>query len=277
MAGAALGSLQIMRYAFLSTGAQSLVWQMVIDWLFVMVIITGLVHFSFREISKIQNELINKREQANRAEKRIQHIIDMTQDAIFTIDTEGNFTFASKSIETLTGFSMDSVLSMNIEDILSAEYRSFIYKQLKEAKDLAGRHLYIDVAQQNGTIVPIEISFIPIKNYSGELLGFQGIARDVTEHREIEKAHKEKEVYLQAIARVGQIILETPAGIPYKAILEILCKASGGHRGFVVLHEDSTSPAQHCTELISEASPSNSKSEGTQSISPYIVIHENEK
>jgi PAS domain S-box-containing protein/putative nucleotidyltransferase with HDIG domain len=270
MAGAALGSLQIMRYAFLSTGAQPLIWPMVIDWLFVMVIITGLVHFSFREISKIQNELINKREQATKAEKRIQHIIDITQDAIFTLDCEGNFTFASKAIETLTRFSSDSILRMNIEDILSTEYRSFIYKQLKDPKDITGRHLFVDVAQQDGTIVPVEMSFISIKDYSGKVLGFQGIARDNTAHREIEKAHKEKEVYLQAIARVGQIILETPAGIPYKAILETLCKASGGHRGFVVLHDDNTSSSQHTTGQVSQTSPSD-----TQNMSHYIIIHDN--
>ncbi len=274
MAGTTLGSLQIIRYVFLSTGAQPLLWQVALDWLFVMIIITGLVHFSFREISKIQNELVNKRERANKAEKRIQHIIDMTQDAIFTIDREGNFTFASKSAEALTGYSVTDILTMNIRDILSADYRSFIYRQLKESRELAGRHLFIDVEQREGAIVPIEISFIPIKDYMGQISGFQGIARDITERKEVEKAHQEKERYLQAIARVAQLIIETTADLPYKAILEILCKASGSHQSFVLLHD--TGPSHEpVTDTTVDGSDRGNGHRKEHKATPYIVIHGN--
>lgn len=274
MAGSTLGSLQIIRFVFLSTGVQPLIWQVALDWLFVMTIITGLVHFSFREISKIQNELITKREQANKAEKRIQHIIDMTQDALFTIDCEGNFTFASKSAETLTGYSVTDILTMNIRDILSADYRSFIYRQLKESKDLAGRHLFIDAEQRGGAIVPIEVSFIPIKGYTGQLSGFQGIARDITERKEVEKAHQEKERYLQAIAKVGQLIIETTTDLPYKAILEILCKASGSHQPFVLLYETDASPGP-ITDTTGDGGAKDSDRQKSHKTTPYIIIHGN--
>jgi PAS domain S-box-containing protein len=274
MAGSTLGSLQIIRYVILSSGAQLSVLHMTLDWLFAMIIITGLVHFSFRELIKIQNELIDKREQADKAEKRMQHIIDMTQDSIFTIDLKGNFTFVNKSAEVLTGYPVQEILAMNIQDILTTEYRTFIFKKLNEFKDLPGPHIYINVAQKSSQIVPIEVGFIPIKDSHGELSGYQGVARDITERREVEKAHQEKEKYLQAIARVGQIILETTAGIPYKAILEILCKATGSHRGFVILH-DADPSCILTTNRMADGYTEDSKKQGAYTQSPLVIIYDN--
>ncbi len=237
MAGSTLASLQIIHYVFLNSGITVTVFQMLLDWLFGMSIISLLVHFSFREIYMIHNELVIQREQASKAEKRIQHIIDTTQDVIFTLDRDGNFTFANKAIESLSGYRLDKILTNNIQDILSPEFRPFIIEQLKRYKDIAGRHLYIDVMKNDGKKTPVEVSFMPIKNRGNELTGFQGIARDIEERREIEKAQKEKEHCLKAIARVGQVLLENRKDIPYKKILEILCNTSDIHSAFILLND----------------------------------------
>ncbi|MGA2367353.1 MAG: HD domain-containing phosphohydrolase [Dehalococcoidia bacterium] len=237
MAGATLASLQIIHFVFLNSGITVTIFQMLLDWLFGMSIISLLVHFSFREIYKIHNELVIQREQASKAEKRIQHIIDTTQDVIFTLDRDGNFTFANKAIESLSGYRLDKILTNNIQDILSPEYRPFIFEQLKQYKDIGGRHLYIDVMKNDGKKTPVEVSFMPIKNRGNELTGFQGIARDIEERREIEKAQKEKEHCLKAIARVGQVLLENRKDIPYKKILEILCNTSEIHSAFILLND----------------------------------------
>ncbi len=235
MAGCTLASLQIIRFVIFNSGIQPTILQMTLDWLFAMVIISGLVHFSFREMSKIQCELISKREQANKAEQRMQHIIDMTQDTIFIIDNDGDFTFSSRSVEKLTGYSQDTIHAMNIADILTSEYRSFIMKKLNKYDEISSNHLYVDFLQKDQSIVPVEIGFIPIKDHSGRITGFQGIARDITEHRETEKAHKEKEAYLQAIASIGQKIIENNSNLPYQDIIGILKDASTSEQAFIVL------------------------------------------
>jgi PAS domain S-box-containing protein/putative nucleotidyltransferase with HDIG domain len=238
MAGATLASLQIVHYIFLSAGIATTAFQMVLDWLFGMAVIVLLVHFSFREIFKMHNELVLQREQAHKAEKRIQHILDTTQDAIFTLDRDGNFTYTNKAIEDISGFSIEKILTNNIQRVLSQDYRKFVPDQLKQYKEIAGRHLYVDMIKSDGKAVPVELSFLPIVNRNGELTGFQGVARDNSERKEVEKAQKEKERYLKAIARVGQILLETKKDIPYKKILEILCDASEIRNAFILLGDD---------------------------------------
>jgi PAS domain-containing protein len=104
MAGTTLGSLQIVHYVFFSSGIEITILQTILDWVFSMAIITFLVHFSFQQIGRIQEELIEKKEQATKAEKRLQHIIDCTQDTIFLINNKNQFTYASKSIQYITGY-----------------------------------------------------------------------------------------------------------------------------------------------------------------------------
>jgi len=155
MSGATLASMEIVRYALFPRTDLTLA-QIGLDWTFAMLVIVSLVHFSFREFLKSQQELIDKREQTNKAERRLQHIIDMSQDAIFTIKPDGKFSFASKSIEMLTGYQMSDILNMNISDIVAPEYKSFIRKQLAEYRQANGTHFYIDIRKANEVVVPFE-------------------------------------------------------------------------------------------------------------------------
>jgi PAS domain S-box-containing protein/putative nucleotidyltransferase with HDIG domain len=235
MAGTTLGSLQIVHYVFFSAGIQITIIQTILDWVFSMAIIIFLVHFSFQQIGKIQEEMIEKREQATKAEKRLQHIIDCTNDTIFLINTDNQFIFASKSIESLTGYSVDSILKMNLADIINESDRNFLLKQLADTKDLTGKHLYVDLLHKDNKMIPVELSFIQLK-LEGQNTALQCLARDITERKETEKAHMEKERYLKAIATVGQSIIGSKEEIPYKSILDSLVDASESKHAFVLLN-----------------------------------------
>lgn len=269
MAGATLASLQIVHYTFLSSGIAVTGFQMILDWLFGMSIIFLLVHFSFREIFKMHKELTRQKENANKAERRVQHIIDTTQDVIFTLDRSGNFTFINKAVEEIIGQTVDKVICRDIQSILSPEYRAFVPEQLKKYKEIGGRHLYVDMIKSDGTLVPVEMSFLPMKDREGEMVGFHGIARDISERREAEKAQKEKERYLKAIAKVGQMLLETKRDIPYKKILEILCGTTDICNAFIYLGDD-ISGNQAGDVVSKDVSEQEKNKNGIQSTSVYV-------
>jgi PAS domain S-box-containing protein/putative nucleotidyltransferase with HDIG domain len=240
MAGTTLGSLQIVHYIFFSTGIQITILQTLLDWVFSMAIITFLVHFSFQQIGKFQEEMIEKRDQANKAEKRLQHIIDCTQDTIFLIDPNNHFIYASKSIETMTGYPVEDILNMNMAEIVNESDRNFLLKQLSDIKNLSGKHLYVDLLHKDNRMIPVELSFMQIQ-LEGENTAFQCLARDITERKETEKAHMEKERYLKAIATVGQTIIGSKEEIPYKTILDSLVDASESQQAFVLLNSNNDS------------------------------------
>jgi len=238
MAGCTLASVQIIHYVFFNTGTYPTILQMVFDWVFTMAIICGLVHFSFRELYKTQCELVQKREQATNAENQLQHIIDNSQDAIFVLDEKGNFTFASKSAETLMGYKVEELRRLNIENVVSEDYRLFIKKLIGESLDCSGRHIYVDFQKLHGDITSVEISFIPVMDYGTGTCSYQGIARDITERKAVEIAQKEKEEYLETIAKVGQILIEPNNTIPFEEIISILGETTSSCTAFVNLTDN---------------------------------------
>lgn len=163
MVGATLGSLQIINYVFLNADAHKTVTQPLLDWLFSIAIITFLVHFSFREIRKVQEELIEKSDQASKAQTRLQHIIDNTQETIFVIDPQGGFKFASRSIVDLTGYTAAEVAGMHIDDILTSDYKSLVQRELSDYNKLGGRHIYVEFQRKDGGAIRVDLCFIKIE------------------------------------------------------------------------------------------------------------------
>jgi PAS domain S-box-containing protein/putative nucleotidyltransferase with HDIG domain len=203
MVGATLGSLQIINYVFLNTDAHKTFTQPLLDWLFSIAIITFLVHFSFREIRKVQEELIEKSDQACKAQARLQHIIDNTQETIFVIDQQGNFKFASRSIEELTGYTAAEVANMRIGDMLPYEYRALVERELNDYKNLGGRHIYVEFQRKDGGAIRVELCFIKIETEErGQII--QCLAREFCGPAEVESKGGERNIYTETLASLNQ-------------------------------------------------------------------------
>ena len=204
MVGATLGSLQIINYVFLNTDAHKTFTQPLLDWLFSIAIITFLVHFSFREIRKVQEELIEKSDQASKAQTRLQHIIDNTQETIFVIDPQGGFKFASRSIEELTGYTAAEVANMRIGDILPFEYRALVQRELSDYKNLGGRHIYVEFQRKDGGTIRVELCFIKIETEEGGQV-IQCLAREFCEPGDLGSKGSARNLYTDSLASLNQV------------------------------------------------------------------------
>lgn len=204
MVGATLGSLQVINFVFLNVDSRITLSQPLLDWFFSMAIITLLVHFSFYEIRKVQEELIEKSDQADKAQRRLQHIIDNTQDTIFVIDPQGGFKFASRSIEELTGYTTAEVANMRIGDILTYEYQSLVQAELSDYKNLGGRHLYVDFLHKDGRTIRVDLCFIKIEtDEQGQVI--QCLAREFCQPKGTENMDMERQLYPDTLASINQI------------------------------------------------------------------------
>jgi len=204
MVGATLGSLQIINYVFLNTDAHKSLMQPLFDWLFSIAIITFLVHFSFREIRKVQEELIEKSDQATKAQTRLQHIIDNTQETIFVIDQQGKFKFASRSIEELSGYTVAEVANMRIGDLLPYEYRMLVERELNDYKNLGGRHIFVEFRRKDGVAIRVELCFIKIETEErGQVI--QCLAREFCGSGETGDRGTESKLYTDPLASFKRV------------------------------------------------------------------------
>ena len=148
----------------------------------------------FRDIT----ERKRMEEELRESEEELQYLINNTWDIIFHIDLEGNYTFANKAAERITGYPVDKLLRMNMRELIAPEYQQFVFGRLK--KRIAGEPLKqpfdIEIVHKDGHRVILEITTTRIRDRNGKLIGVQGIARDITERK---KAEEEREQLLKEL------------------------------------------------------------------------------
>ena len=141
-------------------------------------------------------------EALHQSELRLRELFDNSQDIFFTLDFEGNITSVNKSGELVFGYTQEEALKLNIKNLIAPEYSSCFAEILE--KVLSGQThsaCEITLIHSDGRRINLEISSVlPCRR--GEDVGIQGIARDITERRELETLLRQSQK-LEAIGRLS--------------------------------------------------------------------------
>lgn len=144
--------------------------------------------------SKVRKTL-SDRERAEEAlresEERYRELVENANDIVFTLDLEGNVTSMNNAVERVTGFTREELLRMHMSEFLTPE--SFVAANHMMQRKLSGeeRTAYeVDVRAKHGRPVRLEISS-RLARKSGNPIGIQGVARDITARRAAEEALRE--------------------------------------------------------------------------------------
>ncbi|KAA0002159.1 MAG: PAS domain S-box protein, partial [Thermoplasmata archaeon] len=151
-------------------------------------------------MEKIQERIKRKRaeEALKESEEKYRTLVEQSPDGIFIVDLQGNFLSVNKAMCNVLRYSEKELLSMNIWDVVPKRYQKLYKKRI--AKILKGEHLTepaeYEVKARDGKVYTIEVRSVPYIK-AGKIVGFQGIARDVTERKKMEKELKKNLEYLQ--------------------------------------------------------------------------------
>ncbi|MBW2637885.1 MAG: PAS domain S-box protein, partial [Deltaproteobacteria bacterium] len=127
-----------------------------------------------------------------RSDRRYKNIIDTIHEAYFEVDLSGNFTFFNNSMCRILGYSREELMGMNNRDYTTSKTAKKIYKKynVMYKKGTAFELYDYEIIRKGGSRRILEISTSPSRDSSGAIMGFQGIARDVTKHRRAEEELK---------------------------------------------------------------------------------------
>jgi PAS domain S-box-containing protein len=128
------------------------------------------------------------------SEMKYRQLVSRSPDGIFIVDLSGKFLSVNKTICDNLKYSEQALLSMRIWDIVPEKYQSIQKQRLIDVIKGNSTNISADyeVIGKDGIAYPVEVLSVPY--YKGkEIIGFQGIARDVRERRHTEKVLRESE------------------------------------------------------------------------------------
>ena len=121
-------------------------------------------------------------------EQRYRELFENANDIIYTHDLAGNFTSLNRTGETLTGYSREETMCMNIADVLAPEYVAVARQMMARKTDDQTPTVYeLEIVTKTDHRVRLEVSTRVIVQ-DGKPVGVQGVGRDLTERKRSEEA-----------------------------------------------------------------------------------------
>ncbi|HWR70148.1 MAG TPA: PAS domain S-box protein, partial [Dehalococcoidia bacterium] len=156
---------------------------------------------------------ISKRRKAEQelrlSEEKYRLLTEKTNDVIWTTGLDLLTNYISPSVERILGFTPEHTLGQDVAEQMTPE-------SVARAKEALARHLALEqdpnsdpnrnlrieleYYHKDGSTVWLENQVSGIRDASGKLVGFHGVARDITERRKAEQALKESEKKYRVLA-----------------------------------------------------------------------------
>ena len=137
---------------------------------------------------------ITERKEAEEAlresEERYRDILDTMEEGYYEVDLGGNIVFCNKSAAKLMGYELEEMYGINFRKICNDP--DTVYKQFNRVFK-SGEPEYaltLEMVRKDGSTGYGEFSVTPVKNKSGQITGFRGIVRDITERHQYEEQLK---------------------------------------------------------------------------------------
>jgi PAS domain S-box-containing protein len=136
------------------------------------------------------------------SEERYRRIIDNLQDMYYQADMSGCLTFVSPSAQTVFGHAPEKLVGTNmLEMIVKSDIRRQIIKELGENGSIDS--FEAELRTLDGRTVWVASSSQVIKDRNGQVIGIEGLLRNITEQKiseeKIRAALAEKEVLMREI------------------------------------------------------------------------------
>ena len=140
-------------------------------------------------------------------EQRFRSLVETTSDWVWSVAANGSYTYVSPRVKDLLGYEPDEVLGRKPTDFMlpeEADRASRSFGDIIEAQVPFSR-LENTFSHKDGRPVVLDSNGVPIHDASGEFLGFQGIARDITDRKRAEETRirESEEAYRSLVENIN--------------------------------------------------------------------------
>lgn len=215
-------------------------------------------------------------------QEKLQAITDLMSDWAWEVDQNGIYTYCSNRVEEFLGYSADEIVGKTPFDLMPedeaarvAEIFIEIVKNRAPIRDLENWNL-----DKNGNPVCLLTNGIPLFSENGELVGYRGVDKDITEQKNNEQllrlAHKTAidalRVKNEFMANMSHELRTPLNGIDASLQILLSTELDDVQRNFANIASDSS---KHLIELVDNILNYTSLQSGRTVIKPQQVsLHE---
>ncbi len=163
------------------------------------------VAIDITEHKRIEKALRQSEENLRESEKRYRSVVENMQDVFYRTDLDGTITMVSPSVLKLYGSPPGELLGRNIKDFwIHPQEREKMLEQIQ--RDGVVRDYEVTVRNKHGALVILSVTSSFRKDSEGNILGVDGVLRDITERKRVEEEHA---LLAKAIEEVSEAIIVT--------------------------------------------------------------------
>jgi PAS domain S-box-containing protein len=128
--------------------------------------------------------------QLKESAEKYRALVETSPDMIWEIDAEGLFRYISPTVQTLMGYSPAELLGQPFDTLVAAQGKALAARKFR--KHLAAANpvhpFEVSACHRDGHDLVVEIRSFPVMDREGNITGFRGITRDITEQRKAKDA-----------------------------------------------------------------------------------------
>lgn len=137
-------------------------------------------------------------------ERRFEDWFENSKDILFTLDLNGRVTSVNKAAEEVMGWRREQAVEKNIKSLVAPEHAALCQEMMRRIVNQEPvEHLEIAMLRKDGRKVLLEASARLVRS-NEKIDCIQGIARDVTDRRQLENMVRQSQK-LEAIGRLSGV------------------------------------------------------------------------
>jgi PAS domain S-box-containing protein len=158
---------------------------------------------------------ITERKQAEAAlresEEKYRIILHSIEEFYYEVDLAGNLTFFNESMIKNLGYTREELTGMNNRQYMSEGTSKLVFQTFNEVYQtgIPKKAFEWELINKDGTKRFVEVSVSLMRSEKGQAKGFYGIARDITERKQIEeksKFHQEQMMQASKMVALGTLV-----------------------------------------------------------------------
>lgn len=151
-------------------------------------------HQMGNRIDKQISDLEISNENVKNLKRRLSDVLESFFSAVVVCDKFGEINFANKAVELVTGYSKEEIIGLKLNEFyekISVDPNNINYKNPENISTTFETE--IEIKSKNSGIVPVSLSFSPLKKENGERTGIIIGIRDLKEVKYLEEELKRED------------------------------------------------------------------------------------